>query len=340
MQWNLTIQRQLAASAALTVGYVGSRGRNLPRSIEDANQVPPSRVTTSADGQVLFPTNPALRNGGPIPRINPNFSRIATTVWDDFSSYHSLVADFNRRFSRGLFFKAAYTWAKSIDAGSNTFSDNESTNTSGSAYAFFPALQRGVSDFDIAHRFVFSYSWSIPTPGSLAGASKALLEGWELGGIFTAQSGPPFTVTIQADQARTGDSRVRSSSGGQRPNYNPAPGCSVNAINPGNPLNYIRTECFSFPALGQLGNLGRNTLRGPGLQEFDASLFKNWPLSHDRMRLQLRVEAFNVFNTANFQAPKVKIFDGSGNVIANASQLTAPTQTSERQIQFALKLGW
>jgi hypothetical protein len=340
MQWNLTIQRQLAASSALTIGYVGSRGRHLPRSIEDADQVPPSLVTTSADGHLLFPTNPALRNGGPIARINPNFSRIATTVWDDFSTYHSLVMDFNRRFSHGLFFKTAYTWSKSIDGGSNTFSDNESTNTSGSSYAFFPQLQRGVSDFDIAQRFVLSYSWSIPASGSFTGVSKALLEGWELGGIFTAQSGPPFSVTIQTDQARTGDSRVRSTSGGQRPNYNPAPGCSVNATNPGDPLNYIRTECFSFPALGQLGNLGRNTLRGPGLEEFDASLFKNWPVSRDRMRLQLRVEAFNLFNTANFQAPKVKIFDGNGNLIPNASQLAAPTQTSERQIQFALKLGW
>jgi hypothetical protein len=99
-------------------------------------------------------------------------------------------------------------------------------------------------------------------------------------------------------------------------------------------------ECFSFPTLGQLGNLGRNTLRGPGLQEFDASLFKNWPVSHERMRLQLRIEAFNLFNTANFQAPKVKIFDGTGNVIPNASRLAAPTATSERQVQFALKLGW
>jgi hypothetical protein len=247
--------------------------------------------------------------------------------------------DVNRRFSRGLFFKTAYTWSKSMDGGSNTFSDNESTNTSGSAYAFFPELQRGVSDFDLAHRLVVSYSWSIPAPASLTGASKALLDGWELGGIFTVQSGPPFTVTIQTDQARTGDSRVRSTSGGQRPNYNPAPGCSVNATNPGD-LNYIRTECFTFPALGQLGNLGRNTLRGPGLQEADASLVKNWPIGHERMKLQFRVEAFNLFNRANFQAPKVKIFDGNGNVIPSASQLAAPTQTSERQIQLAAKLSW
>ena len=339
-QWNLTIQRQLPGTAALTVGYVGSRGRNLPRSIEDANQVPASLVTTSPDGHLLFPTNPALRNGGPIARINPNFSRIAATVWDDFSEYHSLVLDFNRRFSQGLFLKTAYTWSKSIDGGSNTFSDNESTNTSGAAYAFLPELQRGVSDFDITHRLVVSYSWSVPTPQSLGGASKALLDGWQLGGILVAQSGPPFTVTIQTDQARTGDSRVRSSSGGQRPNYNPAPGCSVNATHPGDPLQYIKTECFSFPALGQLGNLGRNTLRGPGLLDFDASLFKNWPLLHDRTKLQFRIEAFNLFNRANFQAPKVKIFDGNGNVIANASQLAAPTQTSERQIQLAAKLSW
>jgi Carboxypeptidase regulatory-like domain len=340
MQWNLTIQRQLAANTALTVGYVGSRGKNLPRSIEDVNQVPFSLVTIAPDGHLLFPTNPALKNGGSIQKINPNYSRIAATVWDDFSNYHSLIVDLNKRFSHGLFFKAAYTWSKSMDGGSNTFSDNESTNTSGSPYAFLPALQRGVSDFDITHRFVFSYNWSIPAPSSLTGVSKALLGGWELGGIFTAQSGAPFTVTLTTDQARTGDSRVRSTSGGQRPDYNPAPGCSVNAINPGNPLNYIKTECFSFPALGTLGNLGRNTLRGPGLQDVDASLFKNWPLRHDRTRLQFRIEAFNLFNKANFQAPKVKIFDGSGAVIPTATQLTAPTQTSERQVQLALKLSW
>ncbi len=147
-------------------------------------------------------------------------------------------------------------------------------------------------------------------------------------------------MTSQTDQARTGDSRVRSTSGGQRPNYNPAPGCSVNAINPGDPLNYIRTECFSFPALGQLGNLGRNTLRGPGMLNVDASLFKNWPLLHDHTKLQFRIEAFNLLNRANFQAPKVKIFDGTGNLIPNASPLAAPTQTSERQIQLAAKLSW
>ncbi len=340
MQWNVTVERQLGGSAVLTVGYVGSAGRHLPRSIEDINQVPLSLVTTSADGHLVFPTNPSLKNGGPIPRINPNFSRIAATVWDDSTSYRSLIADFNKRVSHGWFFKAAYTLSKSMDLGSNTFSDNESTNTSGVAYAFIPSLQRGPSDFDIRHRLVMSSSWNIPTPGSFEGAARALLAGWQLGGIFTAQSGPPFTVTLSTDQARTGDSRVRSTSGGQRPDFNPLPGCTPNAINPGNPNNYIKTECFSFPALGTLGNLGRNTLRGPGLHEFDMSLFKNWPWGHDLRQVQFRLEAFNLFNTVNFQAPKTKIFDGSGHVIPTATQLTSPTATSERQIQLALKVGW
>jgi hypothetical protein len=340
MQWNLSVQRQLAADMVLTLGYVGSRANHLPRSIEDADQVPPNLVKVSADGHLLFPTNPALKKGGPIPRINPNFGRIATTVWDDFSTYHSLVADFDKRFGHGFLFKAAYTWSKSIDEGSNTFSDNETTNTSGVTYAFFPQLQRAVSDFDVAHRLVLTYSWAVPTPGSFHGATKALLAGWQLGGIFSAQTGPPFTVTLKNDQARTGDSRVGSSSGGQRPNYNPAPGCSPNAVNPGNPLTYVKLQCFSFPPLGELGNLGRNTLRGPGLQNFDASLFKNWPLWREQTSLQFRVEAFNVLNHANFQEPKTKIFDGSGNLILVSAQIPSPTATPERQIQFALKLTW
>jgi hypothetical protein len=217
---------------------------------------------------------------------------------------------------------------------------NESTNTSGAHYAFLPSLQKGVSDFDVSHNFVLNYTWSVPAPASLTGVPKAVLAGWELGGVFTARTGAPFSVTLQTDRARSGDSRVRSSSGGQRPDYNPLPGCSVNAINPGNPSNYIRTECFAWPKLGQLGNLGRNTLRGPGLEEFDFSVFKNWKLRREGVGLQFRAEAFNLLNRANFQAPKTKIFDGSGNVISYAGQLPSPTATSEREIQFALKLNF
>jgi hypothetical protein len=334
MQWNFTVQRQLVSNLALTVGYVGSRGNHLPRSIEDADQVPLSLVTIAPDGHLQFPKT------GTIQRINPVYSRIAATVWDDSSTYHSLVTNLEKRFSRGFFFSAGYSWSKSIDLGSNTFSDNEATNTSGSPYAFQPRLQRGVSDFDVTHNFVLNYSYAIPTSSSFTGLRRAALGGWELGGIFTARSGAPFSVTVQTDRARTGDSRTRSTSGGQRPDYSAAPGCNPNAINPGNPNNYINIQCFAYPALGTLGNLGRNTLRGPGMQEDDFSLFKNWFLFGERVKLQFRAEAFNLLNKANFQGPKVKVFDGAGNPIPNAGLLTSPTQTSEREIQFGLKLNW
>ncbi len=334
MQWNFTVQRQLTSDIALTAGYVGSRGNHLPRSLEDIDQVPLALTTVAPDGHIQFPAT------GTIPKINPVYGRIAATLWDDYSTYHALVTDVSKRFSHGFFMKAVYSYSKSIDQGSNTFSDNESTNTSGTTYAFLPRLQKGVSDFDVTHNFVLNYSWTLATPASFNGVSRAVLGGWELGGIFSARSGAPFTVTLTRDRARTGDSRVGSTSGGQRPDYNALPGCSVNGINPGNPSHYIRTECFSFPAAATLGNLGRNTLRGPGLQEFDFSVFKNWLLFHERVRLQFRAEAFNALNKANYQEPKIKIFDGSGNVISTASQLTSPTQTSERQIQFGLKLNW
>ena len=341
MQWNMSVQRQLTGSTAMMLGYIGSRGNHLPRSIEDADQVPLSLTTVAPDGHLLFPCAPKAGACTVTPaRINPNYSRIAATVWDDFSSYNGLIATLEKRFSHGLFFKGAYTWSKSIDEGSNTFSDNEATNTSGNTYAFLSSLQRGVSDFDITHRVVVNYSWLIPTPSSFSGFSQAALGGWELGGIFTAQSGPPFTVTLTNDQANTGDSRTSSSSGGQRPDYIGGAGCSPNAINAGNPFNYIKTSCFGFPAPGTLGDLGRNTLRGPGLQEFDASIFKNWKLWQERTTLQFRVEAFNLLNKPNFQAPKTKIFDGNGALIPTATVLPSPTATSEREIQFALKLSW
>ena len=333
-EWNFTIQRQLAANAVLSVGYVGSRANHLPRIIGDTDQVPFSLVTFAPNGQLLFPTT------GPIQRINPNFGRIAATFWNGWSTYNSLVVDFSKRFSRGLGLGASYTWSKGLDIGSSTFGPGDQNNTEGPAYAFFPSIEKAPTDFDITHRFVLNYTWDIPTPSSFTGVSHALLGGWQLGGIFTAQTGPPFSVIMNVDQALTGDSQVQGANGGQRPNFNNIPGCSTNAINPGNPSNYIRTQCFSFPVLGQLGNLGRNTLRAPGLLDFDASLFKNWRFWRERMNLQFRAEFFNLFNRANFQEGKTDVFDSNGSVIPTAPLLGPPTLTDEREIQFALKLSW
>jgi hypothetical protein len=184
---------------------------------------------------------------------------------------------------------------------------------------------------------VLNGTWTIPVAESFHGASRAILAGWELGGIFTLHSGVPFTVKLTSDEAFTGNSRVNSSAGGQRPDFKPGPGCSTNPTNPGQPSNYINLNCFAFPAPGVLGNLGRNTLRGPGFEDFDFSLFKNIGFRSEKYKVQIRAEAFNVLNHANFGVQTTAIFDGSGNPLTSAGNLLPPTLTTSRQIQLGIK---
>jgi hypothetical protein len=327
-QWNLSIQRQLAPDTALTISYVGSHAVHVPQGIEDADQVPLSQVTFAPDGHLLFP----IPRGGKvknIQRINPNFSRIVATLWRDYSKYNALQVNLSKRLSHSFAIQGAYTFSKNTDQGSATFSDNEYLNTAGPSYAFVPNLQNGVSDFNITHNFVLNGTWNIPVSESLHGAPRAILQGWELGNILTLHSGVPFTVKINTDNAFTGNSRVNSSAGGQRPDFVPGPGCSTNPVNPGQPSNYINFNCFTIPTAGTLGDLGRNTLRGPGFADFDFSLFRNITLSQERYRVQFRAEAFNILNHTNFGAQTTLL--GTPNV------LQSPTLTTSRQLQLGVK---
>ena len=331
-QWNLTIQRQLTPNTALTIGYVGSHAVHVPLGIEDMDQVPLSQVTFSPTGQPMFPIPPGstfkqqVKN---IQRINPNFGRIVGTLWRDYSKYNGLLVNVSKRLSHGFTVQGAYTWSKSLDQGSATFSDNEYLNTAGPSYAFLPNLQNGVSDFNITHNFTLNGTWNIPVSEGLHGAPRAVLEGWELGSIFSAHTGVPFTVKINTDNAFTGNSRVNSTAGGQRPDFNPAPGCTTNPVNSGQPSNYINYNCFSVPALGTLGDLGRNTLRGPGFVDFDFSLFRNIGLHQERYKFQIRAEAFNVLNHTNFGAQTT--------LLGSTPVLQQPTLTTSRQIQLGVK---
>jgi hypothetical protein len=250
-----------------------------------------------------------------------------------------MVVDFTKRLSHGLFFGGAYTWAKTIDEGSTTFSTTELNNSTENPYPFLPSLNRGPSDYDIRSNAVVHFTWNIPSSSSFAGISKAVLSGWQMGGIFSAHTGAPFTVSLTSDTAGTGNKRQRLNAA-QRPNFNPLPGCSTNAINPGNPSHYIKTECFSVPVAGELGNLGRGTLRQPGFQEFDPSLSKTWAVAGEKARMQFRAEVFNAFNHANFRAGRTLLFDGKNNVIPTAAQIAPPTIGDSRQIQFGLRLNW
>jgi len=337
-QWNLNIQRQLTGSMALTVGYVGAAGVHLTHTIYDNDQVPPSLVKV-VDSHFVFPV-PAP--GERIQRINPNFGQIRTTDWSGHSSYHALQMNLVQRLSKGLTYQIAYTWSKSIDDGTNTTSDNENLNTVGQPWAFCQRCNRGPSDFDIPHNFVVNFQYDVPVPASVKSHALAntILGGWQVGGIYTRQTGGAYNVKITTDRAFTGNSVVGAGQGGQRPDYlGHLPGCSPAEVTTGDINHLIKTSCFSFPAPGVLGNLGRNLFHMPVFRDLDFSVFKNQNLRGEQLKMQLRVEMFNVLNNTNLTAQTfTNTFTGTGALVESFGTPTAPTYNQSRQIQLGLRL--
>ena len=338
VQWNLNIQRQLTGSMALTVGYVGSAGVHLTHTIYDNDQVPPSLVKV-VDSHFVFPI-PAP--GERIQRINPNFGQIRSTDWNGHSSYHALQTNLVQRLTKGLTYQIAYTWSKSIDDGTNTTSDGENLNTIGQAWAFCARCNRGPSDFDIPHNFVVNFQYDVPVPASVKSHALAntVLGGWRVGGIYNRQSGGAYNVKITTDRAFTGNSVVGASQGGQRPDYlGNLPGCSPAEVTTGDIGHLIKTSCFSFPAPGVLGNLGRNLFHMPVFRDLDFSVFKNQNLRGEKLKMQFRAEMFNILNNTNLTAQTfTNTFTGTGALVASFGTPTAPTYNQSRQIQLGLRL--
>ncbi len=329
MQWNLTIQREIAKDLSAMVGYVGSRGVHQPFRVEDIDIVMP---TLTSQGY-LWPS-PASNPK----RLNENAGRITAGFWAGGSYYDALEAQIKKKIARGSL-EVSYTWGKSIDTSSSSLVGDEYTNSISSPLFFNPRLNRGLSDFNIAQNLEINYTWEIGTPKWASGSKAWALGGWQIGGVFEASTGVPFTPGIGGDAlgVKSTDPNI------DVPNLIAGPGCG-SPVNPGNPVSYIKTQCFAVPnPITLRGNLGRNTLIGPGLMNFDFSLFKNNYIKRisDRFNAQFRAEFFNVLNHVNFAPPLDyrNIFDSSGNRVANAGLITS-TQTPSRQIQFAVKLIW
>jgi len=234
-----------------------------------------------------------------------------------------------RRFTQGLAMQASYTLGKSEDLGSQAVGSGDFDNSFQPRYAFDPMDNKGLSDFDIRHNFVYNATWELPFGRSLTGVARGLAYGWQLSGIMTARSGIPFSPVLGFDRARA---LPRSGGAGQRPDL--APGCSLNPVL-GGPDQYFDPNCFLLPAAGTLGAVPRNTIIGPGFMTLDMAIFKNVPFGAGR-RLQFRAEGFNVTNHVNFGLPASTVFNSAGRV-GNAGQITTIVGTA-RQFQFGLKL--
>lgn len=309
MQYNFTIQRELAPNAVLTLGYAGQRGVHLVRLI-DANQALPQILP---DGRKFFPANSSVRN--------PNFTGIRHKVTDANSFYNALLAGVEVR-RGGLRLRAHYVYSKNIDDGSLTITqggDNDMTQDPDDRKA-----ERGLSNYDLRHYFVLHFTHAIsglPGPRRLTG-------GWEWNGILTAAAGNPFSVLVGFDRARA---RFQAGTSPQRPDL--APGRDNNPIL-GGPDRYFDPSAFTLPEAGFYGNLGRNTLIGPGLFNLDLSLARRFRL-RERLALEFRAEAFNSLNHPNFAIPSQRTVFSSSGPVGSAGRITS-TLTSSRQIQ----LGW
>jgi Carboxypeptidase regulatory-like domain len=301
--------------------------------------------------------------------INPNVAEIQSTIWQSKSWYDALQVELLKRMSHGVQLQASFTWSKTEDTSSGSFAGD---NFAGDVNPTIPwwdlKVIKGLSDFNVSRNLVINALWDIPVPASFHGPAAFLAKGWQLGGIISLSDGVPvwaFNVPpndpmgqldsepITVPDRVPGCSLTNPSSGrhGSLQYINPA--CFINAIAPAG-IN-AATQCDqafvagnpSLPAntcINLLGNLGRNTVTGPGLVNIDYSMIKDTkiPKISENFTVQFRAEFFNVFNHANFAPPSagnLSPFDGTGTPVPGFGQLTT-TQSPERQIQFALKLIW
>ena len=383
MQYNLNFQYQLTPSLTSLIAYVGSRGIHQPYRPDDADIVLPT--LTSAG--YLFPKVDVLGNifspvcnqtdpegsdpdtCAPPSRINENYGSMRGMFYEGQSYYNALEAQLAKRMSHGFQVQGTFTWGRSIDTTSATVAGDAFGNSIASPSFFFnPRASRGLSDFNVARTLVINGLWELPSPKSISGPARFLTEGWQLGVIFTASTGIPFTPTFGTGNDPLG---TLSSDDWAYPNRMGGSGCR-SLTNSGNPNNYIKTQCFNVPvapdqaffdancdpapptlgvalAPGDFrcfnlkGNSGRNIAIGPGTREVDFSVFKNNYIRKisENFNVQFRAEMFNVFNHANFAPPvtpdNTDIFDATGTPTGVAGLLTR-TSTTAREIQFAIKV--
>ena len=374
MQWNFNVQRELAQNLTAMVGYVGTRAVHQPFRVDEANIVLPQ--PTSAG--YLWP-NPNCGGNNPSTScvlLNQNAGGIRYLNWGGNSLYDALQVGIAKRMSHGIQLQGSFTWGKSIDTSSGVVAGDPFSNSISSLNWFdLKRLTRALSDFDVRRTFVVNGLWQVPSPKSVSGPLAWAASGWQLGGVFKANDGVPFSAlfgtggdpmgTLSSDDYAfpnrlTGCNPINlnfknSPSGlplyvnaGQVPGI---PQCFAVATAP-SPA-FFNQNCdptFGNPALLQCfnlrGNSGRNIMIGPGLMNLDFSVFKNNPIKRisENFNIQFRAEFFNILNRANFNVPDLgngndDIFDGTGAVNPSAGLLTSTT-TDPREIQFALKIIW
>jgi hypothetical protein len=302
-QFNLSVQRQGPWKTTLQAAYVGTQGRRLALDYE---------------------INPGIYNAA-TPTASVNSTRsydpgeltsIGKFISGNSSNYNALQLSFNRQYSGGIVISSTYTWGKSIDRFSGS-AISEVSNP------FDLRFDRSLSDFNRAQVFNASVVWDIPLLRSSANwFAKSIVGGWQLSGLVQLQGGLPFSVTDGQDISHTGV-------GLDRPNILGNPHLSTSRSRAAKVAEYFNTSEFATQTVGTFGNAKRNLMFGPGYEDVDAALMKNFRIT-ETTRFQFRAEAFNLMNRVNFSNP-----NGSMSAGANFGRITS--DVSPRLIQLALK---
>jgi hypothetical protein len=374
-EWGLTIQRQLTSDISLTVGYVGSHSLHLLTRGDDGNMAgapgSPVQYKTTPFGYLFpcgFPTQSTPKigavscspgffggvngtattapGGGLSDQLNPTLGVIRYIYWNGSANYNGLNVNLEKRFSHNLQFQVAYTFSKSLDDTSQTIAGDTFGNGINSPWWFLPQAFYGPSDFNVAHTLSINSLYTIPTPKTWTGAMNEALGDWELGGIFTYNSGTPTTPINQGDPLGLGN--------GGADQFGPVvrlPGCSAVSTAgsaPGKP-NWINPSCFTEPYMptsfanslvgtnfecaptagtntptGNTGclnlapfSVGRNSITGPHFVNLDFSVHKTFPIRRisEAFNIQFRAEFFDIANHANFVPPQPNSGDSKSGIL-------------------------
>jgi hypothetical protein len=340
ISWTFRIEQRFGSNTAAQISYVGSHGYHEIIGI-DANEPFPV-ICPAAPCPANYPSSfPAGYANSPVApgtyfvptatRANPTLANTWTYFSEGDTSYQALQIDLNHRISGGMMVRGVYTWAKVIDDG-----DSLNATTSGGEPAlasnpFNLRADRGLANFDVRDTAVLSAVYALPIGNGRTGLQRTLLSGWTVNSIVTLQGGFPFTPQLSYNPSNNGDTRNPV-----RPFVNPA---FSGPVILGNPNEWFNPAAFLPPPpnSGFYGNLGRDTLRGPGVATWDVSVLKDTAIA-ERARAQFRAEFFNVLNHTNFNTPNAIVFTPTG--MSPSAGVITSTATNSRQIQFGLKLVW
>ena len=331
-QFSLNTQLELNRGSLLEIGYVGARGIHLQR-FRSLNQA----LDASPSDPINGVTSNTLANIGsrvPIPGIRPDSLREMES--EGSSWYNGLEVSLTERLAHSLQFLASYTFSKTLDTDGADINSTSSNNTLTLGDQNSAKQRWGRASFDRTHRFVFSATWSLPSPQ--AGLERAVLGGWELATVVTIQSGSALTISDSNANNLFGISEDRAQLSGTCSKSQLVKGGSVESKLGG----YFNAACFTSPPIigadgigTAFGNSGTGIVDGPGQANLDLSLSKtvivNWPIENSS--IQFRAEFFNALNHPQFANPDTNFTSPTFGVISS-------TAINPRVIQLALKLAF